>query len=234
MAIGTPLATLVEMLADECGTSSASSRGIDNRAYFIRIIQRVYETLSDSFDWTFLRVDNDDATKVLEAGSRYYDFPVAMDLRSTTIAYLFYNNVWVPMRYGIDEMNYNQMNPELDQRADPQTRWRVKDESQFEVWPLPASNGNKVRFRGKRLQTPLTSDQARATMDDQLIVLYAASEILSKSSQKDAEIKLAAAKDRMAICRRMYSDRNKIRIGMGAGDEATYGWPRVIAAKAAN
>lgn len=235
MALGTTFGQLLEQLQDECGSSSASSRNNDNRAYLRRLIQRVYETLCDDFDWTFLRVDNDEATKELEAGERYYDFPVAMDLKTTVNAWFYYNNVWIPLVYGIGPEQYTAMNPELDQRADPQIRWRVKDAGQFEVWPLPASDGNKVRFTGKKRPTPLVADSDRADMDDRLIVLFCAAEVLAKRNQKDAEIKIAAANARKIEMRARYSDRRVVRVGMGQGwNEDQAGWPRIRAFRASN
>lgn len=222
------------MLRDECGTSSNSSRGTDNLAYLQRLIARTYEFLVDEYDWSFLRIDNDEATKELEAGERYYDFPVAMDMKDAIHADHFYGNVWVPLDYGIDMSDYTAMNPETNQRADPAIKWQVKNERQFEVWPMPASTGNLVRFRGRRLPERLTADDSRADMDDQLIVLYAAAEVLSKKGQKDAELKLAAAKQRMMQMKAAYSSKLKVRIGMAERLDPQRGWPRIRAFPAAN
>jgi hypothetical protein len=244
VALRTTFQQLVEMVCDEVGSSSATSRGNDALSRYRRIIQRVYETLYDSFDWTFATIDNDDATKYLQAGERYYDFPVAMDMDSKYAGFqcwYYYSNVWIPLTYGIGPPEYTAMNPELDQRADPAMRWRVKDYNQFEIWPPPATNGDedslagpKVRFIGRRAKPPLNSDQARALMDDQLIVLYASAEILSKKDQKDADMKLAAANARKIEMRRLYSARTKIRVGMGSSwNQDQYGWPRIRAFPAA-
>lgn len=233
MALHTTRGQLVEMLRDEAGISSASSRGMDNLAKLHRLISRIYETLVDDFDWTFLRVDNDAATKVLEAGQRFYDFPVAMDFGTVVSADHFYGNVWVPLDYGITPADYTAMNPETNQRADPLRKWRTYSDTQFEVWPLPASTGNLVRFRGRRKAQRLVDDDSRADMDDQLIVLYAAAEILAKSNQKDAELKLAAANKRLLQLRRNASDKTRVRVGMGER-ESERGWPRVRAFKASN
>lgn len=236
---GTPFGTVIEMLRDECGGSSASSRSNDFLAYLKRIVNRQYEFLFDDFDWTFLRIDNDEATKALQAGSRYYDFPVAMDLETTLEADTFYGNIWIPLAYGISPEDYNAMNPELNQRADPQLKWRVVTDAagavQFEVWPLPASNGNLVRFRGRRKFVRLVNDTDICHVDDQLVVLYSAAEVLAKKSQKDAELKLAMGKARLAQMRAEGSDRNRVRVGMGSNwQEDQRGWPRIRAYRASN
>lgn len=235
MALRTTFGQIVEMVRDECGMSSASSRGQDNLAYVQRLVKRHYETLGDEFDWTFLRVDNDDATKDLQAGERYYDFPVVMDQRNTIECWTFYGNVWVPLDYGITMQNYTSMNPETNQRGDPQTNWRIKSDRQFEVWPLPAANTNKVRFTGKKKQEALTGDTSRADMDDQLIVLSVSAEILSKKGGKDAEVKIAALTQRRISMRALYSDRDKVRIGMGESvNDSQRRWPRIRAFPASN
>lgn len=227
---GTTRGQLVEMLRNECGISSASSVGNDNLSYLQQLIDRHYEFLADDYDWPFLRVDNDDATKTLQAGDRYYDFPVAMDLESTLSADTFYGNIWTPLDYGIGPEEYTAMNSEANQRADPQLKWRIKDGDQFEVWPMPATNGSLVRFKGRRRRTVLVGDTSRCDVDDMLVVLYAAAEILSKQNQRDAAVKLDAAKQRLIQCRGASADRRKVRIGMN-GDSGNWqrGFPRIRA-----
>lgn len=234
MARGTTLGQLVEMVRDECGISSNSSRGNDQLGYITRLIKRQYEFLCDEYDWSFLRVDNDEATKTLEAGERYYDFPVEMDTKNTIECWHFYGNVWVKLDYGITMEDYTAMNPETDQRGDPTLKWRIKDGDQFEVWPLPASDGNLVRFTGTRRPTPLTANNSRCDMDDLCVVLFVAAEILAKQDQKDAPLKLAAAKARLAKMKALYVGRARVRMGLGEVDNAQRGWPRIRAFPASN
>ena len=175
----------------------------------------------------------------MQAGQRYYDFPVAMDLETTITADTFYGNIWTPLAYGISPMDYNAMNPELDQRSDPQLKWRVVTDAngavQFEVWPMPASNGNHVRFKGRRKFVPLVNDTDRCVMDSILVQLFAAGEILAKKEQKDADLKIAAARARLVQMRAGYSDRKRVRVGMGSTwMEDQRGWPRIRAFPASN
>lgn len=234
MALRTTFEQLTEMVFDECGSSSATSRNNDNRAYVQRLIKRHYEFLCDDHDWAFLHITNDDATKTLQAGENHYDFPVAMDLKNTLQADTYYGNVWVPLIYGIDMQDYTAMNPETDQRADPQIKWRIYNDRQFEVWPMPASDGNKVRFKGKKLPEALVGDTSCADMDDHLLVLYVASEVVAKKDGKDAQLKIAAAQRRLAQMKAMYTDRTRVRMGMGANPADQRGWPRIRAFPASN
>lgn len=235
MALRTTMAQLVEMVRDECGLSSNSSRGADHLAYIQRLIKRHYETLVDDFEWSFLKVNRGDAQKVLEAGERYYDFPIAMDVKDTIAAWHFYGNVWVELKYGIEYSDYNQMNPDLDQRGDPQLRWQITERKQFEVWPLPASNGNLVEFTGTRMPELLTSDTARADMDDQLIVLYTSAEILEKQKQGSGAVKAGAAARRLANMREKYGGgRRRVRIGMGQQGPSRRPADYIIAVRSSN
>jgi hypothetical protein len=232
MARGTPLVQLVEMVRDECGLSSNSSRGIDNGPYITRLIKRYYETLADDFDWPFMRVDKAAATKALAAGQRFYDFPVAMDLLDTIECETYIGGSWLPVSYGISGEEYSAFNSDNSTgRAEPVLAWQIKDGDQFEVWPIPTSDGEwdrdadppvqtapLVRFTGRRRITPLVESASLCDMDDQLVVLYVAAEILGKQGSKDAPIKLAAAKDRLATLRGRSTDRRKVRIGLGAGN----------------
>lgn len=209
-------AEIVEATIDECQGSSATSRNPDFRTYVQRVVKRHYEVLCDECDWAFLRVDNDEATKALEAGERYYDFPIAMDVKNTLTADVYYNNIWLPLTYGIGPPEYTAFNSDNNVRAEPPLKWRIKDERQFEIWPIPNTDDMfSVRFKGKRLPEPLTSDASRADMDDICISLFASAEILAKQKSADAPVKLKAAQVRLIQLRRLYMDRRTVRIGMG-------------------
>lgn len=233
MALRTTLDQLVEMLRDEIKGSSNSSRGTDHRAYLERIIKRHYETLCDDYEWSFLKVNRGEARKELEAGARYYDFPVAMDVRDTIKCFLFYGNVWTELEYGIDHSHYTQMDPDLGQRADPALRWQIKDGRQFEVWPLPASDGDLgdpddfagpfVEFTGMRKPEALTAGDSRADMDDQLIVLACKAEIKEEQKTGSGLPAQRAFITRLQNMKNRYGGgRRRVRIGMGAHDGSRF------------
>ena len=235
MALRTTFGQLVEMLRDECKISSNSSRGSDHLAYLQRLIKRHYESLVDEYEWSFLKVDRGAAQKVLEAGERYYDFPIEMSVQDTIKAFHFYGNVWVELQYGIEFSHYNQLNPDMDQRSDPQLRWQIKDGKQFEVWPLPASNGNLVEFTGMRAAEALTSNTSRADMDDQLIVLYAAAEVKEDQKQGTGLVKAQAASRRLSQMREKYGGgRRRVRMGMGQQGPSRKPADLILAYRASN
>lgn len=210
------LGNIVSMLRAETGSSSASSQGNDYLLYLQTLIKGQNEQLLESHDWAFMRVSNEDATKVLQAGERYYDFPVAMSLHGTIDAEVYYNNIWLPLEYGIGPPEYSAFNSDIGVRAEPPLKWRIRSERQFEIWPIPDSDQTfSVRFSGVRLPTPVTGNDSPVDFDDWCIVWFCAAEILAKRDQKDADLKLAKAQARLTSLKAMYSDRRKIRIGMG-------------------
>lgn len=247
MALYTPYSQLVEMVRDECAISSNGSRSIDNKPYVQRLIKRVYETMVDKADWSFLIVDKDQAVKAMQAGERYYDFPVAMDMRYAIEAWVFWGNVFLKLTYGIGPLEYSAYNSDNpDVRADPCLKWQIIADDQFEVWPTPASNGDItavpmsgpfVRFTGKRKARALVADADPMDMDDQLVVLAVAAEILERQLKGSGALKAAAASDRFNTVRSLYTHHTVVRMGMGSGtadDGMSPGWPRIRVFPASN
>ena len=192
MARGTQLGTLVTMLKAECRQSSSVALGIDKTDTYKRLLRRHQETLYLAADWPHLRQF---FTKALSAGSRYYDVPSGLNLERIESARVKFNSYPHPIERGIGEDQYASLDPDNDERADPVRRWDLRwtgSASQIEVWPLPASNDQTLRFKGIRNLRALTSDDDVADLDDNMIVLYAAAEVLAPTKAEDAKAKLSA------------------------------------------
>lgn len=232
MALRTTYADVVDMARDEARLSTSSSRGTDALAYIQRLVKRHYTTLAEEFEWAHLELKRNDsaARKVLAAGSRIYSFPTSVNVLKITGAYVKHAGVWNPVAYGIGRAEYSLYDPAEDQRNDPVQRWAFHDDDEFEVWPIPASNGaadsdGEVAFEGQRKVEALTSDASRLDMDDEMVALFVAAEILAGNGQKTA----AEVKANAAVARR---DRMRIGLGdkrtytMGAGMRGQQYWPR--------
>lgn len=216
MAMQTTLEEIVEMARDEARLSSATSKGIDHLNHIKRVIRRHYQLLCDGYDWEHLRITREDAGKDMAAGQRYYDFPAELNLIKALRAWHFWGGQWRPLSHGITPAHYSIFDSDADARTDPVDRWDFYGDSQFEVWPLPASASGEVRFEGTKLITPLTSDEARADMDDILLSLLTASTLLNENEQTAAaNERLSAANSRLAQLRAGLSDRSSVCIGMG-------------------
>lgn len=198
MARGTQLIQLVEMLKAEAGHSTRVNVGVDKLPEIKQILRRTQETLYDESDWPFLRVA---PYKDLAAGQRYYDFPADLDLERVEQAAVWYSGTPKPIIRGIGFDEYAQYDSENDERADPVLKWDVRwtgSAEQIEVWPIPSSDDQQLQFIGIRPLRALVSDSDVADLDDQLIVLYAAAELLARQGSKDAQAKLGAAQARFA------------------------------------
>lgn len=231
MALRSTFGQVIEMVRNEARLSTNSSRGIDHLDHIKQVIRRHYATLAEEYDWQHLNVVRDSASsrKVLQAGSRYYNFPADINPLAIERAWVKFGGVWEPLAYGIGYPQYSAFDPEADQRTDPVTHWDFHGDAQFEVWPLPASNGSaggdgEVAFEGlKRIET-LTTTSNRLDMDDHLVTLLAASEILTENGQKGAaEIKTGLANARLLGVRRRMNDKQPVRMGLGkVGESASY------------
>jgi hypothetical protein len=229
MALRTTLEELVEMVRDEARLSSNSSRGADHRNHIVRIIKRHYETLLDEHDWEHLQIKREDAGKDMQAGQRYYDFPANLDIGRISKVWYKWNGTWIPLTYGIDASHYTAQDSDEDERRDPAERWDFYSPTQFEVWPMPATNGAEVRFEGVRKGERLLNDGSRADLDDNMIALFAAGEILLENGQKDAaQAKIEAARRIMGQQKRRFSGNSRVRVGMGGNARDPRFYPRDI------
>lgn len=213
MARGTTLGQLVVMLREEVGDATSSQLGLNNLPHMKRILARTQEFLWNDFAWPHLRVAREE---VLQAGSRYYSLPADLSFdRVEERVDVRNNETWELVTYGITADHYNASDSENDEREDPVTRWQVYEGNQYEVWPLPATTGTAggngvLRFHGVRNLLPLIADADTADLDDNLIVLFAATEILGRRSAKDAK-----AKENLAT--RLYGRLKRHQTGQKVG-----------------
>jgi hypothetical protein len=229
------LGEVVEMTRLEAKLSTNTSRGIDFLDHIKQLIRRNTTTLAEEFDWQHLELKKESSVsrKILQAGSRTYNFPTAVNPLRITRAWVKWGSTWLELNFGIKHQHFSAYDPDADQRADPITNWGFYSDTEFEVWPLPASNGvadgnNEVAFEGQRKIDALTDDNSRVDMDDILVSLMTATEILAGNDQeKAAAIKGDAAMARLAHLRSTRSLGSKARYAMGRGRiDSDVGRPR--------
>lgn len=234
MALRTTWGDVIEMTRNEAGLSSNTSRGIDHLDHIKQVTKRIYKTLAEDYDWRHLELKRDSSVsrKILQAGSRYYDYPAAVNPQKITGLWVKWGNVWCEVDYGITYHDRTAQDPDNNNRADPITAWMAYGEAQFEVWPLPATNGvadgsNEVAFEGQKIVTDLTADASRLDMDDHLVALMAATEILMGNGQKEkAAVKGGAAKARLDALRANTGSHVRVAMGLGRISAGGNRWPR--------
>jgi hypothetical protein len=229
MALRTTLEELVEMVRDEARLSSNNSRGVDHRPHIIRLIKRHYQTLLEEHEWEHLQIKREDAGKTMQAGQRYYDFPVNLDTGRISKVWYKWGNDWRELIYGISPHDYNDQDSDDGERRDPAEKWDFYSAQQFEVWPTPISNSNEVRFEGVRKGEQLLMENSRADLDDNMIALFVAGEVLAENGQKDAaQLKIEAARRIMGQQKRRFSGNSRVRMGLGCGGRDPRFYPRDI------
>lgn len=204
MARNVTLGELIDDLRAEAGHSLQANLGAAMREVLIKVLQRQQRRLWEENDWTFLRVERD---VLAQAGQRYYNIPADMVLESIERIEFKWEDRWQVLTYGIGPVQYDQYDSDRDIRSWPVYRWREYENGQIEVWPIPSNNGDAItkagaiRFTGKRNLRPLVAEADQADLDDTLLVLYSAAEILAREKAQDAQLKLQMAERHLAKLR---------------------------------
>lgn len=218
MPLRSTLGEILESVRDECKLSTNSSRGTDHANYLRRLIRRHYQVLADDWDWPHLRITKEDAGKLTQAGERYYDFPANLG-NIKEVWSRHGSDIWVKLDYGISPEQLNQLNSDnTGIRYDPILRWQWYTDRQFEVWPTPTINDVPIRFEGSKKIEQLIDDGSRADIDDILISLSVAVEVLSGTKQADADKKQSIFTRRLTQLRAINSSRKRFQVGIGPVD----------------
>lgn len=222
MARNTQLLSLIAQLRAETGRTQDVSVGIDEVENLKAMLQRIQEQLYDDYDWPHMRVQK---KLDLQAGQRYYDMPSGLNFDRIEDIRVKYNSIYQKVERGIDFEDYSifDSNATTPERSEPALKWDVRDTGsgeQIEIWPIPTTNNQDLYFFGTKSLDNLIQESDRADLDDRLIVLYAAAEILARQGSKDAQAKLEQANKRLLTLRRNSMKKSKpIQIGLGEVDK---------------
>ena len=226
MALGTTLANLVIMVRNEARLSSSTSQGIDHLAYIKQLLKRTNNMLCDSYEWEHMRLLRANASVALVANQQFYSFPATLNTDRPFVAYSKINNVWLRLTPVIGPEHYNAVDSYNGGRGDP-LAWDWKGSTEFEVWPVPSAvvAGDVIAFEGTKKCGAMAVDADTADMDDILLSLQVAGEILVGNNQEAAaKIVLAAANTRLSQVRA--SKSNATRIVIGGSPDNTVRRPR--------
>lgn len=209
MARGTTLSELTNQLRAEIGASTNVAQGLNSVPYWQQVLRRNQERLYNETMWSFLMIDREE---VLNAGERYYTFNADVNFDFIQQAWIKYSTQWEPISYGIDPSLYNCQDSDLDVRNEPVRRWAHYEGNQFEVWPIPSADlTQSLRFRCLKKLSPLIAPTDKADLDDTLIVLFSAAEVLERLKSPDAKSKATLA-DRHYLSLRRNMDKAPVFI----------------------
>lgn len=232
MSRGTALSTLVTMLKAELGYSlDATATGKD--AALKQLLSNKEQWLATELDWPFLEHRWDLACN---SGSRYLNLPTveaspgdegasaAINFEREVRVEVLYNSRYWPVEYGIGAREYNIFNSDLQGQAmDPIQRWRFATDTseaananQVEIWPVPVT-AQTLRFTGQRALLTLAVDADKADLDDTLLVLFCAAELLANLDQNNAQLVAGRAQERLRKVMGNYPSRKRT-ISFNGGD----------------
>jgi hypothetical protein len=222
MARGVQFLSLIEQLRAEARHSTLLSVGTDSLPYVKQILRRTQETLADEHDWSFLRVK---PYLTLSAGERYYDVPNEISVEQIDKIVCWQNGVEVELERGIGSAEYAVYDSDDDVRSDPALKWDIVwtgESEQIEIWPIPAS-GLRLQLFGRRPLRPLVANEDVCDLDDKLIVLFAAAEVLAGQKSKDSEMKLQLAQKRlMRLKATSASGSSMFQMGLGNRNRGSF------------
>lgn len=194
MARGLTLIKLLDNFRSEVKASLNPAHNNQVRDKQVAFLQSTQEWLWEDFTWPNLRAFRN---YPLQAGQYLYDISSDFDIDRIEKIEAKINGRWVPLHPGIDAVHYLAHDTELGQRSSPVRRWRIAENEQIEVWPIPDENGDAttldgyIKVTGIRRLRPLVADTDRCDLDGQLIVLYAAAKQLGNSVEGKFALNLA-------------------------------------------
>lgn len=220
MARGTTLIKLLDDLRAETRASLNPAHNNQVRDTQVKLLQRTQDWLWQDHDWPHLYVSR---MYPIATGQRYYDFNADFDIERIGKIEVRVDGAWREMAKGIGPAEFVAYDSDLDQRAYPPVRFEVAEDNQIEVHPISDQSGDAttlegyIRVWGIRRLRPLVDDADRADLDDHLIVLFAAAEVLGGKGAKDGAIKTSLATRRYNKLKGQLNKRKGFRM-FGVGE----------------
>lgn len=215
MPAGQTLDQLVTALRAEIGDSTNLAMGAHALPGLHQLLRRVQETYYADFNWPHLLVFREEA---MLANQRYYTFNADVDFERIFAAWTREGDssrpVWRAIDYGITPADYNVTDSDAGVTQDYIRKWSHYEGNQFEVWPIPASNG-AIRFRAMKTLAPLVSGTDTCDIDGTLLVLTAAAELLARAKSQDAPLKLQMATSHYNRLKGRYQKESTFIMGGG-------------------
>jgi hypothetical protein len=207
---------LSEMVLDlraEAGHSLLLGQGTnmeDTLKYYLRRTQRELYT---GFDWPQFMIYE---TVAVPAGSRHLPgFLNIIDEQINTL-WTLSGSSWVPLIFGIDPLDYSARDPTADVRTTRIERYRYDAlASALEIWPLPQED-TQVMGLGQIKLPPLIADSDTSLLDGQLIVMFAAANILARQKSEDAGLVLQKAQQLLVSIQKQNGSQKRPAVSMAA------------------
>jgi len=217
MAVGTQFSVLVTRLRAALRRSTSVAVGVDDLDSLKQTLNQHYDLLYAQHDWPHLKKVFD---LELVATERYYDLPTGLNPDRIEAVDVNWSGTRHPVRQGIGltEMEAFDSDATVPEQSEPALRYDIRwtgTSTQIEVWPIPSTGDQTLRFRGVQAITPLVNDADTCLLDDTLVVLYAAAELAAGAGAKDAEFKAQAAREYLQKLKGRGATNAVYRLGLG-------------------
>lgn len=196
MPVGTQLSVLRTMLNAECGEEMDETISPARIAVNNQLLNNQQSFLDNQH--SFLRGKTVVSLPGV-IGQQYYNVPAGIDFdRLEQPTFTNVNNFRYRIGYGIGQEEYNLFRSDLGVTASPVMRWQMVNVGspaalKIELWPIP-SVAQSIVFTGLLPLTPMVLDTDTCVIDDLVLVLFTAAEILARKGSGDAQAKGAKAK----------------------------------------
>lgn len=225
MARGTALSELVLQLRAEIRRSQNPAVGVEDLPSLKQTLNRNAQVVAMLRNWSFLHRRFPRIT--LNAGQRFYDLPDGLDLERITVVKVKYGGSFYDMRRGIDFGDYESFDPEENERSSPALKWATEYEpvskrEQIEIWPLPDSSSQYLYFEGYQRADTMVNDSDTCVIDDIVVVLFSAAELLQSVDERGAKAKVDIANEhlRKLGIRSSLTESSPVQMGLGSGKQA--------------
>lgn len=195
MARKQPLEEVLRKVRLEARRAANPSLSESEKDKLVHLVNRVQRSLYLEHYWPFLQKREPVA---MSAGQRFYDIPAGYDLERIETVFYKDTTVYCRLPRGIDMHHYNTHDSFTGERADPPMRWDIVDnggDAQLEIWPIPDTGNYSLVIQGLRAISPLVNDGDLVELDDYMIALYCAAELLTNVDKEDAKVKLVRANE---------------------------------------
>lgn len=223
MARGTTFAELETQLRDELGRTTEAGLRSGDRSSIRQKLRRVYESLEASYAWPFLRKTERIS---LSAGQRFYDPPPNINLDRIEEIKVWYGDNPQDISRGIGSRQYASFDSASDERSDPTLAWDIRWDgdgdtgtAQIEVWPIPASDSMFLEIKGVQAISRLVDDDDVCLLDDNLVVLVTAAQMLKGQKSDDAEDVASSAATLYGKLTGNIAESGRRRYRLGVGSE---------------
>lgn len=186
--IGATLQSLLTDLKAVTGRSLRPTVGTDEQDSLKALLRQQQSMLYAAHDWLHLVAI---ASLPIATGQRFASLPISVNperVIAVTVRQVGYTKP-EPLDRGIGIDELSTYNSDLNETAQGIMKWDLRFISpslRLEVWPVQPVDGAVLFIRALRPLGPLVSDDDKADLDNDLIVLTAAARLLAKVGSKDA------------------------------------------------